>query len=54
MRLAVDEQAIQGLKFSECLPHDLALNMLQMRLGDPQAMQWVLEQPARFIRDVSI
>ena len=54
MRLAVDEQAIKGLKFSECLPHNLALDMLQMRLGDSQATQRVLEQPARFIRDVSV
>jgi ATP-dependent Lhr-like helicase len=53
MCVAVDEQAMQGLKFSECLPHDLALSMLQMRLSDPQATQRVLEQPERFIKDLT-
>jgi len=53
MRVVVDEQAIKGLKFSECLPHDLALSMLQMRLSDRQATKWVLEQPERFI-DINV
>jgi ATP-dependent Lhr-like helicase len=45
MRVAVDEQAIDGLKFSACLPHELAMDMLQSRLGDPASLQWVLKQP---------
>jgi ATP-dependent helicase Lhr and Lhr-like helicase len=49
MRAAVDEQAIEGLKFSECLPHEVALDMLQARLGDPPAIQWVLEQPVKCV-----
>ena len=50
MAAAVDERAITGLKFSACLPHDLALDMLRMRLSDPPALQWVLEQPVRCVR----
>ena len=50
MGLAVSERAMQGLKFSECLPHDLALDMLRTRLRDPAATQWVLERPVRFVR----
>jgi hypothetical protein len=46
---AVDEQAIEGLKFSACLPHELALDMLQSRLGDPVSLQWVLNQPVRLV-----
>jgi ATP-dependent Lhr-like helicase len=49
MRAAVDKQAIEGLKFSECLPYEFALNMLQIRLGDPPSIQWVLKQPVRFV-----
>ena len=49
MRVAVDEGAIAGLKFSKSLPHDLALDMLQLRLCDPPATQWALEQPVRFV-----
>lgn len=49
MRVAVNEGAIAGLKFSQCLPHDLALDMLQRRLCDPPATQWTLEQPVRFV-----
>jgi ATP-dependent Lhr-like helicase len=47
MRAAVDEQAIEGLKFSACLPHELVLDMLQSRIGDPVSLQWVLKQPVR-------
>jgi ATP-dependent Lhr-like helicase len=49
MRAEVDKQAIEGLKFSECLPHELALDMLQIRLSDPAPIQWVLKQPVRSV-----
>jgi ATP-dependent Lhr-like helicase len=49
MRAAVDEQAMAGLKFSACLPHELALDMLQSRLSDLPSVQWVQQQPVRFI-----
>ncbi|MFO0914166.1 MAG: DEAD/DEAH box helicase [Pirellulales bacterium] len=48
---AVDEQAIDGLKFSECLPRGLALEMLQRRLQDPAATRRVLAEPVRFVVD---
>jgi ATP-dependent Lhr-like helicase len=50
MRAAIDEQAIEGLKFSACLPHELALDMLQSRLGDPASIACILKQPMRFVR----
>lgn len=48
MRAAVDEQAIEGLKFSACLPHELALEMLQSRLSDSPSIAKVLQWPVRY------
>src|SRR5262249_3277168 len=47
--VAVEEHAIEGLKFSACLPRDLARDMLQTRLCDPTAVQHILEQPVRCV-----
>jgi ATP-dependent Lhr-like helicase len=49
MRPAVDQAAIEGLKFSECLPIDLATEMLERRLQEPEATRRILEQYARFV-----
>jgi ATP-dependent helicase Lhr and Lhr-like helicase len=49
MSVAVEEHAIEGLKFSECLPRDLALDMLRTRLCDHPAVQCILRQPVRFV-----
>ena len=49
MSVAVEEHAIAGLKFSECLPHDFALDMLRTRLCDHPAVQYTLSQPVRFV-----
>jgi ATP-dependent Lhr-like helicase len=49
MPVEAEEHAIEGLKFSECLPHDLALDMLQTRLCDYPAVQSILRQPVRFV-----
>ena len=49
MKPAVDEQAIEGLKFSECVPHNLVLHMLGLRFSDPHAIQDTLERHVRFI-----
>ncbi len=49
MRPAVDEAAIDGLKFSECLPIDLATEMLERRLQEPEATRRVLEEHVRFV-----
>lgn len=51
MRPAVDEQAIDGLKFSVCLPHDLAVHVLESRLRSPSAVEYALHQPRRFVVD---
>jgi ATP-dependent Lhr-like helicase len=42
---AVLEEAVRGLKFSEALPLDLAVRVLQERLRDPEGAAWVLRQP---------
>jgi ATP-dependent helicase Lhr and Lhr-like helicase len=49
MRPAVEEQAIDGLKFSECLPHNLAVHILEARLCDPAAVKGAFHKPTRFI-----
>lgn len=45
----VDEAAIDGLKFSECLPIELALEMLNRRLQDTAATTHVLQETVRHI-----
>jgi ATP-dependent Lhr-like helicase len=41
LRPSVDDQAIEGLKFSECLPLTLAREMLEVRLLDSEAIHSV-------------
>ena len=49
MRPAVDEAAIDGLKFSDCLPIELATEMLERRLQDPEATRRTLKEHVRFL-----
>jgi len=49
MRPAVDEAAIDGLKFSECLPIELAMEMLERRFQEPDAIRRILEEHVRFV-----
>jgi ATP-dependent Lhr-like helicase len=49
MTPGVDETALDGLKFSRCLPRDLGLAILASRLKDVPAVQAVLAQPVRFV-----
>jgi ATP-dependent Lhr-like helicase len=49
MRPVVDEGAIEGLKFSECLPVVLAKEMLERRLQDSEATRRVLEERVRVV-----
>jgi ATP-dependent Lhr-like helicase len=49
LRPVVDEHAIAGLKFSACLPHDLASDMLSTRLCEPAATSSALHSPLRFV-----
>jgi ATP-dependent helicase Lhr and Lhr-like helicase len=43
------QQAIKGLKFSECLPGDLAAEMLRVRLTDSQSVPFILSESIRRI-----
>ena len=45
----IDDSAIDGLKFSECLPNDLAVEMLEGRLQDSGAVRHVLSKEVRFV-----
>lgn len=45
----VDEAAIDGLKFSECLPKEIAIEMLERRLQDADATCYVIQEKVRFI-----
>lgn len=45
----VCDDAIDGLKFSACLPKDVARRMLGRRLADPDAVRAVLAEPIRWV-----
>jgi ATP-dependent helicase Lhr and Lhr-like helicase len=43
------EQAIDGLKFSECLPRDLAARVVRARLADGRSVAGVLGRATRTV-----
>jgi ATP-dependent Lhr-like helicase len=45
----IDEDVISALKFSECLPVELAVSMLEHRLQDVPAMSHLINLPTRFV-----
>lgn len=45
----IDADAITSLKFSDCLPRDLAHRMLQVRAMDVAGLRSVLADPVRFV-----
>ncbi len=49
MAPAVEEAALEGLKFSQCLPKELALATLASRLRDSAGVRAVLSQPMRVV-----
>lgn len=49
MRPAIEPRAMFGLKFSECLPDDLAVHVLEARLRDPAVVEQTLHQGRRFV-----
>ena len=49
MRPAVEERAIEGLKFSECVPSDVAVEMLQIRLRDLVGLSHTIEEDPRLV-----
>jgi len=46
----IDEAALAGLKFSECLPKDLALHLLQLRGFDELGTEATLSKPVTIFR----
>ena len=48
---AVDERALEGLKFAECLPPGLATAVVRARLADPAGVADVLGNPVRTVCD---
>ena len=46
---AIDERAIDGLKFSDCLPHDTAIRMLSNRMRDRDAIREISTQLLRCV-----
>jgi ATP-dependent Lhr-like helicase len=47
----INADAIMGLKFSDCLPRDLAHRMLQVRATDVGGLRTVLSETVRFVAD---
>ena len=45
----IDADAITSLKFSDCLPRDLAHRMLQVRAMDAAGVRTVFSEPVRFV-----
>ncbi len=50
---AVEEEAVRELKFSSCLPTELATDVVGARLADSPAVCATLARPHRLIRDTS-
>jgi len=53
IRPVIDEDAFEGLKFSECLPDHLAVEMLEQRLSDAESTKKTLEQNERYVSGVT-
>ncbi len=49
MRPTPEERAVRWLKFTECLPATLAIEMLERRLMEPESTRQVLEEPMRVV-----
>jgi ATP-dependent Lhr-like helicase len=46
---SIDERALQSLKFSDCLPQELAVTILQRRLHDQSGIRHAIEAMPRFV-----
>jgi ATP-dependent Lhr-like helicase len=49
MAPAVNKEALEGLKFSECLPRELGLAILATRMQDVSGIREILSQPMRVV-----
>jgi hypothetical protein len=47
MHPVIDDACIDGLKFSDCLPPQLAIRMLEQRLQDEHSTRTVLDEGVR-------
>lgn len=47
LRPQIDDRALRGLKFAECLPREFAIATLQARMKDDAAVQHILRLPVR-------
>ncbi len=54
MQPEVNEEAVEGLKFAECLPAELAVEMLELRLQDPKSVRQLFAEPVRFVVQQSL
>ena len=50
----IDENAISGLKFSDCLSPELARMVLSQRYSDPESVQQCLKEPTVPVVDAEI
>jgi hypothetical protein len=44
-----DDQALEGLKFPECLPKELATRVVQSRVSDVRGVADVIGRPLRIV-----
>ena len=49
LRVDVSPEMLDGLKFTSCLPEDVARDILQVRLADRAALTSVLREPCRHV-----
>jgi ATP-dependent helicase Lhr and Lhr-like helicase len=49
----IDERALKGLKFVECVPADMAANTIRARMNDEAALRHILAMPVRLESGVS-
>jgi hypothetical protein len=45
----INEDAVTALKFSDCIPREMAETMLQRRATDQTAIATVIAEPVRFV-----
>lgn len=50
----VNEDALEGLKFSKIIPHELAIESIACRLKDPKSLLAILDANIRFVESTSM
>jgi len=49
LRVPISDEAIRELKFSVCLPRDVAQRALELRLADEPAIRSIFAEPVRYV-----